>query len=71
MTNAGRRIPPVLEVRRMFEPSRLSSAWLAAAYAQVVPRYQRRAGGAQRPVAPAAEAIRGRTAGTQAGIRDV
>jgi hypothetical protein len=71
MTNTGRRLPPVLEVRRMFEPSRLSSAWLATAYAQVVPQHQRRAGGAYPLVALAAEPSRERAARTRAGIRDV
>jgi hypothetical protein len=33
---------PVLQVRRTFEPSRLGAACLAAAYAQIVPIYQRR-----------------------------
>lgn len=33
---------PVLEVRRTFEPGRLSAVYLAAAYARVVPIHQRR-----------------------------
>jgi hypothetical protein len=33
---------PVLEVRRTFEPSRLGTACLATAYAQIVPIHQRR-----------------------------
>lgn len=33
---------PVLEVRQTFEPNRLGAAYLAAAYAQIVPIHQRR-----------------------------
>ena len=33
---------PGLEVRQTFEPNRLGAASLAAAYAQIVPIYQRR-----------------------------
>jgi hypothetical protein len=42
----GRRASeaPVLEVRYVFETSRLGSACLATAYAQVVPGHQRRVG---------------------------
>ena len=43
----GARTPPTLEVRQMFEPTRLAAACLAAAYAQIVPTPWRRV--ARRP----------------------
>ena len=41
----GPRTPPMLEVRPMFEPTRLAAARLEAAYARIVPTSWRRAGG--------------------------
>lgn len=41
----GPRTPPMLEVRQMFEPTRLAAACLEAAYARIVPTPRRRAGG--------------------------
>ena len=41
----GPRTPPMLEVRQMFEPTRLAAACLEAAYARIVPTPWRRAGG--------------------------
>ena len=40
----GVRTPPTLEVRQMFEPTRLAAACLEAAYARIVPTPWRRAG---------------------------
>ena len=40
----GPRTPPMLEVRPMFEPTRLAAACLEAAYARIVPTPWRRAG---------------------------
>ena len=40
----GPRTPPMLEVRQMFEPTRLAAACLEAAYARIVPTPWRRAG---------------------------
>src|SRR5437879_4416939 len=48
--------PAVLQVRRTFVTSRLSTAYLAAAYAQVVPGHWRRMGMADANQAPIAEA---------------
>ena len=47
----GPRTPPMLEVRQMFEPTRLAAACLEAAYARIVPTPRRRAGsgGVMRP----------------------
>ena len=42
----GARTPPMLEVRPMFEPTRLAAACLEAAYARMVPTPRRRTGGA-------------------------
>jgi hypothetical protein len=69
----GPRTPPMLEVRQMFEPTRLAAACLEAAYARIVPTPWRRARGApelhrtnvtsqeryERTVAPAQEACHG------------
>ena len=41
----GPRTPPMLEVRPMFEPTRLAAACLESAYARIVPTPWRRAGG--------------------------
>jgi hypothetical protein len=41
----GPRTPPLLEVRQMFEPTRLAAACLEAAYARIVPTPWRRARG--------------------------
>lgn len=41
----GPRTPPTLEVRQMFEPTRLAAACLETAYARIVPTPWRRAGG--------------------------
>lgn len=41
----GPRTPPMLEVRQMFEPTRLAAACLAAAYARIVPTPWRRTRG--------------------------
>ena len=41
----GPRTPPMLEVRQMYEPTRLAAACLEAAYARIVPTPWRRAGG--------------------------
>ena len=38
----GPRTPPMLEVRQMFEPTRLAAACLEAAYARIVPTPWRR-----------------------------
>ena len=38
----GARTPPMLEVRQMFEPTRLAAACLEAAYARIVPTPWRR-----------------------------
>ena len=40
----GPRTPPMLEVRQMFEPTRLAATCLEAAYARIVPTPWRRAG---------------------------
>jgi len=40
----GPRTPPMLEVRQMFEPTRLAAACLEAAYARIVPTPWRHAG---------------------------
>jgi hypothetical protein len=62
----------VLDVRRTFEASRLGSASLAAAYAQVVPGHQRRVGAAPASTAaPAADAHSPKAVGVSGGIRDV
>jgi hypothetical protein len=61
----------VLEVRRTFVPSRLSAAYLAAAYAQVVPGHRRRTGVTEAPKVPLAEPTWRRAAGEGRGIRDV
>ena len=42
----GPRTPPMLEVRQMFEPTRLAASCLEAAYARIVPTPWRRARGA-------------------------
>ncbi len=46
-----------LEVRRVYEPSRLAAAYVTAAYAQVVPRRQRttRSSSALKAVSPVAD----------------
>src|SRR2546423_9881367 len=44
MMGRGPRTPPMLEVRQMFEPTRLAAACLEAAYARIVPTPWRRAG---------------------------
>ena len=41
----GPRTPPMLEVRQMFEPTRLAAACLEAAYARIVPTPLRRTRG--------------------------
>jgi hypothetical protein len=41
----GPRTPPMLEVRQMFEPTRLAAACLEAAYARIVPTPWRHARG--------------------------
>ncbi len=41
VTDRDPRTRAELEVRRVYEPSRLAAAYVAAAYAQVVPRRQR------------------------------
>jgi len=41
VTDRDPRTRAELEVRRVYEPSRLASAYVKAAYAQVVPRRQR------------------------------
>jgi hypothetical protein len=51
-----------LEVRRTFVASRLSAVYLAAAYAQVVPRHRRRMGLTEIRQSPFAEAAEKRTA---------
>jgi hypothetical protein len=61
----------VLEVRRTFVASRLSAAYLAAAYADVVPRHRRRMGLIEVDKAPFAEAPPKRAVGEGRGIRDV
>ena len=61
----------VLEVRRTFVASRLNAAYLAAAYAQVVPRHRRRMGVTEVHEAPFDERTRKRAAGEGRGIRDV
>ncbi len=61
----------LLEVRRTFVASRLSAAYLAAAYAQVVPRHRRRMGHPEVREAPFVEATGQRAAGEGRGIRDV
>jgi hypothetical protein len=53
----------VLEVRRTFVPNRLSAAYLAAAYAHVVPDHRRRTGATDALTAPLAEPPRWRAAG--------
>ncbi len=53
----------VLEVRRTFVTSRLSPAYLAAAYAQVVPGHRRRMGRTEANTAPSAETTGRRAAG--------
>ena len=45
MGRGPRTPPPMLEVRQMFEPTRLAAACLEAAYAQIVPTPWRRARG--------------------------
>jgi hypothetical protein len=69
----GPRTPPMLEVRQMFEPTRLAAACLEAAYGRIVPTPWRRAGGGselgaanvsshardQRPLPPVQEARHG------------
>ena len=60
----------LLEVRRTFVAGRLSAAYLAAAYAQVVPRHRRRMGHPEVREAPF-EATGQRAAGEGRGIRDV
>src|SRR6266851_6671407 len=44
VTDRDPRTRAELEVRRVYEPSRLAAAYVAAAYARVVPRRQRPAG---------------------------
>ena len=56
-----------LEVRRTFVASRLSGVFLAAAYAQVVPRHRRRMGLTEIRQSPFAEAAEKRTAGEGRG----
>jgi len=56
-----------LEVRRTFVASRLSAVYLAAAYAQVVPRHRRRMGLTEIRQSPFAEAAEKRTAGEGRG----
>ncbi len=41
VTDRARRTRAELEVRRVYEPSRLAAVYVSAAYAQVVPRRQR------------------------------
>jgi hypothetical protein len=61
-----------LEVRRTFETNRLGAACLAAAYAQIVPRHQRRAGVKLVSRAPAtANTCWWQAVGVSGGIRDV
>jgi hypothetical protein len=69
----GPRTPPTLEVRQMFEPTRLAAACLETAYARIVPTPWRRARGGltlrggnapshertQWPLSPAREARHG------------
>lgn len=43
MARRGRQHPQTLEVHITFEPSRLSPAWMAQAYEQVVPIIRRAA----------------------------
>jgi hypothetical protein len=63
---------PVLEVRCVFETSRLGSACLAAAYAQVVSGHQRRVGReGQISSAPTVDARQPKAVGMSGGIRDV
>ena len=45
MGRGPRTPPPMLEVRQMFEPTRLAAACLEAAYARIVPTPWRRARG--------------------------
>jgi len=56
-----------LEVRRTFVASRLSAVYLAAAYAQVVPRHRRRMGLTEMRQSPVAEATGTRAAGEGRG----
>jgi hypothetical protein len=56
-----------LEIRRTFVASRLSAVYLAAAYAQVVPRHRRRMGLTEIRQSPFAEAAEKRTAGEGRG----
>jgi hypothetical protein len=65
------RCAEVLEVRRTFIVSRLSAVYLAAAYAQVVPRHRRRMSHTEVHEAPFAEATEKRAVGEGRGIRDV
>src|SRR5450759_5813340 len=58
----------VLQVRRTFVASRLSAAYLAAAYADVVPRQRRRMGLIEVDKAPFAEAPAKRAVGEGRGI---
>jgi hypothetical protein len=46
------RTPPMLEVRQMFEPTRLAVACLEAAYARIVPTPWRCAGGGSKMYEP-------------------
>jgi hypothetical protein len=62
---------PMLEVRRSFETNRLGAACLVAAYAQIVPRHQRRAGVKPLGKSPAADAGWSQAVGVSGGIRDV
>jgi hypothetical protein len=41
VTDRDARLRPELEVRRVYEPSRLAAVYVSAAYAQVVPRRRR------------------------------
>ena len=56
----GPRTPPMLEVRQMFEPTRLAAACLETAYARIVPTPWRRAGG--RPEVPGVSGLPGERA---------
>jgi hypothetical protein len=66
VSNLERRMPLSLEVRRMFEPSRVAAACVAAAYACVVPRRRRRLSAVER-ARSGTEAGRQRLAGGRVG----
>jgi hypothetical protein len=68
VTDRDPRTRAELEVRRVYEPSRLAAAYVSAAYAQVVPRRQRttRSSSALTAVSPVAD-VRAET--VEAGAR--